>query len=84
VVETVPSNSQRSNNKLILILSTTLSIILVFGGIIGVIVLWKYQANALALREIQQGIFFFIYYSFISIVYIIISCHHALNIIVNG
>jgi len=84
VVETVPSNSQRSNNKLILILSTTLSIILVFGGIIGVIVLWKYQANALALREIQQGIFLFIYYSFISIVYIIISCHHALNIIVNG
>ncbi|KAH8942289.1 hypothetical protein BDL97_14G091000 [Sphagnum fallax] len=53
-IEMVPSNSQRSNNKLILILSTTLSIILVFGGIIGVIILWKYQANALALREIQQ------------------------------
>ncbi|CAM6034646.1 unnamed protein product [Sphagnum compactum] len=50
----VLSNSQRSNNKLILILSTTLSIILVFGGIIGVIILWKYRANALALREIQQ------------------------------
>ncbi|CAM6057671.1 unnamed protein product [Sphagnum tenellum] len=53
-IETVASNSQRSNNKLILILSTTLSIILVFGGIIGVIIIWKYQANALALREIQQ------------------------------
>ncbi|CAK9204830.1 unnamed protein product, partial [Sphagnum troendelagicum] len=53
-IETVTSNSQRSNNKLILILSTTLSIILVFGGIIGVIILWKYRANALALREIQQ------------------------------
>jgi hypothetical protein len=65
-------------------LSTTLSIILVFGGTIGVIILWKYRANALALHEIQQGIFFFIYYSFVSIMYIIISFHHALNIIVIG
>jgi len=80
----IPSNSQRSNNKLILILSTTLSIIFVFGGTIGVIILWKYRANALALREIQQGIFLFISYSFVSIMYIIISCHHALNIIVTG
>ncbi|CAM6034643.1 unnamed protein product [Sphagnum compactum] len=54
VLVTVPSNSQRSNKKLILILSTTLSIILVFCGIIGAIILWKYRANALALREIQQ------------------------------
>jgi hypothetical protein len=54
VIVTVLSNSQRNNNKLILILSTTLSIILVFGGIIGVIILWNYRANALALREIQQ------------------------------
>ncbi|CAM6030881.1 unnamed protein product [Sphagnum balticum] len=53
-IVTNPSNSQRNNNKLILILSTTLSIILVFGGTMGVIILWKYRANALALREIQQ------------------------------
>ncbi|CAM6034650.1 unnamed protein product [Sphagnum compactum] len=53
-IVTVPSDSQRSNNKLILILSTTLSTILLFGGIIGVIILWKYRTNALALREIQQ------------------------------
>ncbi len=84
MIVTVPSNSQRNNNKLILILSTILSIILLFGGIIGVIILWKYRANALALREIQQGIFLSTYYSFISIVYIIISCHHALNIIVTS
>jgi uncharacterized Tic20 family protein len=87
----IVTNSQRSNKKLILILSTTLSIILVFGGFIGAIILWKYRANgqywvfsssALALREIQQGIFLFIYYFFVSIVYIIISHHHALNIII--
>jgi hypothetical protein len=65
-------------------LSTTLSIILLFGGIIGVKFWWKYRAKALALREIKQGIFLSIYYSFISIVYIIISCHHALNIIVTS
>ncbi len=112
VVETVSilSTSQRNNKKLLFISSTTLSISLVFGGIIGGIILWKYRANALALREIQQGfggiiggiilwkyranalalreiqqgIFLFIYYSFVSIVYIIISCHHDLNIIFNG
>jgi hypothetical protein len=65
-------------------LSTTLSIILLFGGTIGVITLWKYRANALALREIQQGIFLFIYYFFVSIVYIIIYRHHALSIIIIG
>ncbi|KAH8942266.1 hypothetical protein BDL97_14G089500 [Sphagnum fallax] len=50
----ISSTSQRNNKKLLFILSTTLSISLVFGGIIGGIILWKYRANALALREIQQ------------------------------
>jgi len=47
---------QTSKNKLNLILSTTLPIIFVFSGIgiISVIILCKYRANALALHEIQQ------------------------------
>jgi uncharacterized Tic20 family protein len=45
------------NKKFILMLSIPFSIILVFGGIIGGIIVWKYRANALALHEIQQGNF---------------------------
>jgi hypothetical protein len=66
-----------------LILSTTLPIIFVFGGIgiISVIILWKYRANALALHEIQQGVFMFVYYSIVSFIYMIILvicfyCYH--------
>jgi uncharacterized Tic20 family protein len=62
-------------------LSTTLSIILVFGGIIGVIILWKYRANALALHEIQQAMFLFIYYFIVSIIYMIISFHYAFIVV---
>jgi hypothetical protein len=62
--------SQRIKNKLNLILFIALPIIFVFGGIIGMIILSKYHANALALHEIQQGVFFFLsiillYHSFI-------------------
>ncbi len=64
-------------------LSTTLSIILVFGGIIGVIILWKYRANALALHEIQQGVILFIYYSIVSVIYMIISCHCTFIVVIN-
>jgi len=72
---------QRSKNKLNLILSTTLSIILIFGGIIGVIILWKYCANALASHEIQQGVSLFVYYFIVSIIYMIISCHYAFIVV---
>jgi uncharacterized Tic20 family protein len=72
---------QRSKNKLNLILSTTLPIILVFGGIIGVIILWKYRANALALHEIQQGVFLFVYYFTVSFIYMIISCHSTFIVV---
>jgi uncharacterized Tic20 family protein len=75
---------QRSKNKLNLILSTTLPIILVFGGIIGVIILWKYHANALTLHEIQQGVFLFIYYSIVSIIYMISSYHFAFIVVTNS
>ncbi len=73
----------KRKNKLNLILSTTLPIILVFGGIIGVIILWKYRANALALHEIQQGVILFIYYFIVSIIYMIISCHCAFIVVTN-
>ncbi len=72
---------QRSKNKFNLILSIALPIIFVFGGIIGVIILWKYCANALALHEIQQGVFFFVYYSIVSFIYMIISCHSVFIVV---
>jgi hypothetical protein len=64
-------------------LSTTLPIILVFGGIIGVVTLRKYRANALALHEIQQGVILFVYYSIVSVIYMIISCHCAFIVVTN-
>jgi hypothetical protein len=72
---------QRSKNKFNLILSTTLSIIHVFGGIIGLIILWKYCANALALHKIQQGVFLFVYYFIVSIIYMNISCHYVFIVV---
>ncbi len=48
---------QRKKTKLIWILSTTLTIIFIFGGIICAVILQKYRMNALVLREIQQGMY---------------------------
>ncbi|KAH9569083.1 hypothetical protein CY35_03G113400 [Sphagnum magellanicum] len=45
---------QRKNTKLIWILSTTLSITFIFGGIICMVIWRKYRLNALVLHEIQQ------------------------------
>jgi hypothetical protein len=70
-----------NNSLLYVILSTTLPIIFVFGAIIGVIILWKYRANASALHEIQQGVFLFVYYSIVSFIYMIISCHSAFIVV---
>jgi hypothetical protein len=50
---------QRKNTKLIWILSTTLSITFIFGAIICMVILRKYRLNALALHEIQQGMYKF-------------------------
>jgi hypothetical protein len=43
--------------KLIWILSTTLTITFIFGGIICVVILQKYRMSALVLHEIQQGMY---------------------------
>jgi hypothetical protein len=48
---------QRKKTKLIWILSTTLTIIFIFGGIICAVILQKYRMNALVLHEIQQGMY---------------------------
>jgi hypothetical protein len=50
---------QRKNTKLIWILSTTLSITFIFGGIICMVIWRKYLLNALVLHEIQQGMYKF-------------------------
>jgi hypothetical protein len=50
---------QRKNTKLIWILSTTLSITFIFGGIICMVIWRKYRLNALVLHEIQQGMYKF-------------------------
>ncbi|CAK9262269.1 unnamed protein product [Sphagnum jensenii] len=46
--------SQRGKTKLIWILSTTLSIALILGGVICVVILRKYQMKSHVLHEIQQ------------------------------
>jgi hypothetical protein len=50
---------QRKKTKLIWILSTTLFITFIFGGIISMVILQKYRLNALVLHEIQQGMYKF-------------------------
>ncbi len=47
------------------------------------VTLWKYRANALALHEIQQGVIIFVYYSIVSIIYMIISRHCAFIVVIN-
>jgi hypothetical protein len=54
-----------------------------FGGIIVAVILWKYCTNASALHEIQQGVILFIYYSIVSVIYMIISCHCAFIVVTN-
>lgn len=47
--------SRRGKTKLIWILSTTLSIAFILGGVICVVILRKYQMKSHVLHEIQQG-----------------------------
>jgi uncharacterized membrane protein AbrB (regulator of aidB expression) len=57
-----PSNFPTSthNVKIIWILCTTLSFSILLGGIICGVIYWKYRKNAIALYEIQKGMFNFI------------------------
>jgi hypothetical protein len=45
------------NRVLIWTLSTTLPFLMILGGIIFTITFWKYHANMIILRDIQQGMF---------------------------
>jgi len=60
--EIVPYNFPASthNVKIIWILCTTLSFSILLGGIICGVIYWKYHKNALALCEIQKGMFNFV------------------------
>jgi hypothetical protein len=54
------SIDSQNNVKIIWILCTTLSFSILLGGIICGAIYWKYRKNALALCEIQKGMFNFV------------------------
>jgi hypothetical protein len=44
---------------MLIILSSTLSIFAIFGGIVFMVIFWKYRTNALSLQNIKKGTLYY-------------------------
>jgi hypothetical protein len=48
-------NYKKKHKLILIILSSTLSIFATFGGIVLMVIFWKYRTNAITLQNIQKG-----------------------------